>query len=419
MIPIPIILFTLLILLSLSKTVISQIPAPAQTDPIALVGGTIHTLTGTPISGGTVLMVEGKIAAVGYHVALPENAKVLNITGKHVFPTMIHGRTTLGLAEIGAVDVTVDLSEVGSINPNIRAEVAFHPASRHIPVAAIGGVGVAVTAPTGGIIAGMAAAMLTEGWTWAEMVLKAPVGLVINWPSMHDAISRDRALEMLNNAFEEARKYRIARKHKSNIPSVDTRWEAMLPVLNGELPVLINASELRQIQAAIAWSEKQQVRMILVGGRDAIYVADQLKSNDIPVLVGPLLSSPAREWEGYDQIYALPGALHRAGVRFAIIGEASATYTNRLPQHAAAAVAFGLPDTIAMKSITKNLAEILDIHHRVGTIEVGKDATIMVTNGNPLEFQTKIEQMFVRGRKIEMIDHHRNQFNRYIERLRQ
>jgi len=397
----------------------AQIPAPAQSRPIALTGGTIHTLTGAPITRGTILMVDGKIAGVGVDVALPENTKVVDISGRHVYPAMIHGRTTLGLAEISAVDVTVDLSEVGNINPNIRAEVAFHPASRHIPVAAMHGVGVVVTAPTGGIIAGLAAAMLTEGWTWEEMMLKAPVGLVINWPAMHDAAARDRALDELNDAFDRARRYRTARTANSNLHPVDTRWEAMLPALNKELPVLVNASELRQIQAAIAWAEKQQVRMILLGGRDALYVADQLKENDIPVIVGPVLGSPARQWEGYDQFYSLPAALYRAGVRFAIAGEASAAYTGRLPWHAAAAVAFGLPEEIAVKAVTKNLAEILGIDNVVGTIEPGKDATLMITNGNPLEFQTNIEQVFIRGRKIEMLDHHRNQFNRYLERLQQ
>jgi len=397
----------------------TQIPSAAQTQAIALVGGTIHSLAGDAIAGGTILMQAGKIVAVGKDVELPEHTNIIDIAGKHVYPAMIHGRTTLGLAEIGAVEVTMDLNEVGNINPNIRAEVAFHPASRHIPVAATGGVGVVVTAPTGGIIAGMAAAMLTEGWTWEEMVLKAPLGLVINWPAMHDGAFRDRALGELNEAFDRARRYRTARKANERLHPVDTRWEAMIPVLDGEVPVLVHASELRQIQAAIAWAGKQQVRIILLGARDALYVADQLKEHDIPVIVGPVLGSPARQWEGYDQLYSLPSELHRAGVRFAIAGEASAAYTSRLPWHAAAAVAFGLPKEIAFQAVTKNLAEILGIDHLVGTLEPGKDATLMVTTGNPLEFQTTIDQVFIRGRKIEMLDHHRTQLNRYLERMQQ
>lgn len=413
------ILIILLVSVLITTTGKARVPAGAQTQPIALVGGTIHTLAGESITGGTILMVDGKIAAVGTGLALPDYTIIMDISGRHVYPSMIHGRTTLGLAEIGAVAVTLDLAEVGNINPNIRAEVAFHPASRHIPVAAVSGVGVAVTAPTGGIIAGMAAAMFTDGWTWEEMVLKAPVGLVVNWPAMHDATARDRALGELNEAFDNARRYRTARMADATRHPVDVRWEAMIPVLNREIPVLVNASELRQIQAAIAWAEKQQVRMVLVGGRDAAYVADQLKAEDIPVIVGPILGSPAREWEGYDRLYSLPYHLHMAGVQFAIAGEASAAYTSRLPWHAAAAVAFGLPAEMGYKAISKNLAEILGIGHLLGTIEPGKDATLLVTDGNPLEFQTTIHQVFIRGRQIDMTDHHRIQFERYQERLRQ
>ncbi len=394
-------------------------PAPPQQQPIALVGGTVHTLSGEAITGGTVLLIDGKIEAVGLNIELPAGTQVIDTRGKHVYPTLILGRTTLGLTEIGAVPVTSDLNEVGNINPNIRAEAAFHPESSHIPVAAVNGIGVAVTGPTGGIISGLTAAMLTDGWTWEQMTLKAPLGLSINWPNMADASARDQALKELNDAFDSARRYMLARKAAGSNQAIDIRWEAMMPVLESKLPVMVNASELRQIQAAMAWAEKQNVKMILVGGRDAAYVADQLKAKNIPVMITPVIGAPSRQWEGYDFSYSLPLKLHEAGVKFSIAGEGSAAGATRLSKHAASAVAFGLPAEEALKAITIYAAEILGIDDQVGTIEAGKDASIMITNGNPLELSTQIEQVFIQGRKIDMTDKHRELYEKYLEKHRQ
>jgi len=394
-------------------------PAPPQKKPIALVGGTVHTLSGEAITGGTVLMVDGKIDAVGLNLDLPAETEVIDTRGKHVYPTLILGRTTLGLTEIGAVPVTSDLNEVGNINPNIRAEAAFHPESSHIPVAAVNGIGVAVTGPTGGIISGLTAAMLTDGWTWEQMTLKAPLGLSINWPNMADASARDQALKELNDAFDSARRYMLARKAAGSTQAIDIRWEAMIPVLEGKLPVMINAAELRQIQAAMAWAEKQNVKMILVGGRDAAYVADQLKAKNIPVMITPVIGAPSRQWEAYDHSYSLPLKLHEAGVKFSIAGEGSAAGASRLAKHAASAVAFGLPAEEALRAITIYAAEILGIDDRMGTIEAGKDASIMITNGNPLELSTQIEQVYIQGRMIDMTDKHRELYEKFLEKHRQ
>ncbi|MBW6498187.1 MAG: amidohydrolase family protein [Bacteroidales bacterium] len=412
-------IFALLSVLFLPLSGNTHTPAPSQQQPIALVGGTVHTLSGEAITGGTVLMVGGKIEAVGLNLDLPAGTEVIDTRGKHVYPTLILGRTTLGLTEIGAVPVTSDLNETGNINPSIRAEAAFHPESNHIPVAAVNGIGVAITGPTGGIISGLTAAMLTDGWTWEQMTLKAPTGLSINWPNMADASARDQAMKELNDAFDSARRYMLARKAAQSKQAIDIRWEAMIPVLEGNLPVMINAAELRQIQAAIAWAEKQQVKMILVGGRDAAYVADQLKAKDIPVMISPVIGAPSRQWEAYDQSYSLPLKLHQAGVKYSIAGEGSAAGASRLAKHAAAAVAFGLPQEEALKAITIYAAEILGIDDQVGTIEAGKDASIMITTGNPLELSTQIEQVFIQGRTIDMTDKHRQLYEKYLEKHRQ
>jgi len=401
----------------------AQIPAPPQDRPVALEGGTVHTISNGVIENGTVVFEDGKITAVGTDVDIPAGADVVDVSGRHVYPGLIHASTTLGLSEIGRVGETVDLNEHGDINPNVRAEVAFHPESEHIPTAAVNGITTVISTPTGGLISGMPAAMMTNGWTWEQMTLEAPVGMVINWPNMGRRDTRDENIEKLQNFFDDARMYQTVKKAagEEGVPRHlhDVRLEAMIPVLEGELPVFINASELRQIQAAIAWAEKEDLRMVLVGGRDAGYVADQLAERDIPVILTPVISGPSRSWEGYDASYTTPLELYEAGVDFCIGGESSAAYAYRLMHHAGSAVAFGLSKEKGIKSLTLDAARILGIDDKVGSIEEGKDATLIVTNGNPLELWTRVEQVYIQGREDDMMDKQRRLYEKYKEKQRQ
>jgi len=175
----------------------AQMPAPAQATPIALTGGTIHLDDGTAIEAGTILFDNGRIVAIGTSVSIPQGTDIIEINGKHVYPGLILARTSLGLSEIGRLAETNDMSEIGDINPNVRAQVAFHPASEHIGVAAVHGITTIVPTPAGGIISGQAAAMMSDGWTWEQMVLRAPVGMAIDWPSMRNGEARSKALEAL------------------------------------------------------------------------------------------------------------------------------------------------------------------------------------------------------------------------------
>ncbi len=398
-------------------------PAPPQQRPIAIVNATIHTLTQGVIEEGTVVFDNGRITAVGTNPSIPADAEVIDASGKYVYPGFIHGRTTLGLTEIGRIAVGTDLNELGNINPNIRAQVAFHPASEHIPVAAVNGILTAVSTPSGGTIPGKPAAMMTDGFTWEQMTLKEGIGLSIDWPSMNNTDNYLKALAELQQAFDKARRYKQAREAMEAGQAVfhptDVRWEAMIPVLNREMPVFISAGEVRQIQAAISWGEKEGLDMVLVGSRDMDLVAGQLAEKGIPVMLSNVISGPARQWEGYGQFYSIPKVLHEAGVHFMIAGDASAAYAYRLPHHAAAAVAFGLPEEEGLKSVTINAARILGIDDRVGSIEPGKDATLMITDGNPLELWTSKEQVFIQGRRIDMTDKHKRLFERYMEKHRQ
>lgn len=401
----------------------AQLPAPDQGGPIALVGGDIYPMNVPVITGGTILFEEGKITAVGRDVSIPEGTEVVDVSGRQVYPGLILSRTTIGLTEIGRHPESTDLAEIGHINPNIRPQVAFHPASEHIGVAAVHGITTAVNMPAGGIITGQATAMMTDGWTWEQMTLQAPVGMVVNWPSGRTAEARAKAMASLKQAIEEARRYKVAREApaagRQYTHPIDLRWEAMLPVLRKELPLLVVANEVAQIQAAISWAAAENLDMVLVGGRDAGYLASQLAEKDIAVMVSPVIAGPNRAWEGYDQAYKLPAQLHEAGVRFCIAGEPSAAGAYRLPHHAAAAVAFGLPQEEALKAITIYPAQMLGIDHLVGSLEPGKDATIIVTTGNPLETSTVTEMVFIRGRQLDDTDKHRRLYERYMEKHRQ
>ncbi len=411
---------TTIVYFSCLTEVTAQIPAPNQSRPVVLQGGTIVTVSGENIMDGMVVFEDGIITYVGDNSTMPEEAVIVNAKGKYIYPALIHARNSAGLSEIARVTETIDLQEHGIINPNIRAQVAFNAESEHIPLARTHGIAVTVATPTGGLISGMSAAMLTDGWNWEEMTLRAPVAMVINWPVMSNKKTRDTTLVELTKTFRLARQYMQARSAagENGVPHhrMDVRWEAMMPVLKREIPVHINANELTQIQAAINWAEKEDVRMVLVGGRDAGYILPQLKEKNIPVIVTPVIDGPSRPWEEYDRSYRLPSMLYESGIEYCIAGDFSPAYIIRLAHHSASAVAFGLPQEEALKALTLYPAKILGINDRMGSIEVGKDASLIIADGNLLELSTIVNQVFIQGREVHMYDKHRRLYDRYRTR---
>ncbi len=402
---------------------IAQTPAPPQQGPVAITGATIHTVSEGVIEGGTVVFENGLITATGIGIDIPANAEIIDATGKHVYPGFIHSQTTLGLMEIARIQESTDLQETGQINPNIRAQVAFHPASEHLAVAAVHGVTTVVPTPRGSLIAGRLAAMMTDGWTWEEMTVREGLGMVIEWPAMRNTESYLKDIRTLQEAFDKARRYKVARQAMKDGAGVhhpyDIKWESLMPVLTGEMPAFISVGEIKQIQAAIAWAEKEGLQTVLVGNRDMGLVAGQLAEKGIPVILTGVIAGPARQWEGYGQAYKTPLQLFEAGVVFCIAGDMGAASAYRIHHHAASAVAFGLPEEEALRSITIGAARILGIDDLVGSIEPGKEATLMVTDGNALELWTRKEMVFIRGRQIEMRDKHLRLYEQYIEKHRQ
>ncbi len=428
----------LLISLLSSVSASDQVPAPPQTHPILLTNATIHPVSSDKIRRGAILFENGVITAVGRRITnLPDNTETIDLNGKHVYPGMIAAASVMGLTEIGAVAVTRDFSERGDVNPNVRAEVAYHPDSEIIPVTRSNGVVLAHSCPTGGLISGTSAVMMLDGWTWENATLKAPAGLHINWPNMgavrsryfrmteeEAAKRREESLKKLDAAFEEARRYLTAKEaaEQSGRITVETdlRWEAMLPVLRREVPVFMHASEVRQIESAVEWSNRQKVEMVIVGGYDAWRVADLLKKYEIPVIYEGVNSLPRRRWEDFDTPFTVPLKLHEAGVKFSIsMGTGGASNHRNTPYEASKAASYGLPKEEALKSVTLYAAEILGIADRVGSLEKGKDATLMITDGDPLEITTQVEQVYIQGKTIDMGDRHKSLYSKYKEKYRQ
>ena len=415
-----------------------QVPAPPQTHPILLMNATIHPVSADEIQRGAILFEKGIITAIGRRVTnLPDNTETIDLLGKHVYPGMIAAASVIGLTEIGAVAVTRDFAERGDVNPNVRAEVAYHPDSEIIPVTRSNGVLLAHSCPTGGLISGTSAVMMLDGWTWETSTLKAPAGLHINWPNMGAVRSRyfriteeeaskrrEETLKKLDTIFEEARRYLVAKEAADQSGKIeletDLRWEAMLPVLRREVSVFMHASEVRQIESAVEWANRQNVKMVIVGGYDAWRVADLLKKYEIPVIYETVNSLPRRRWEDFDTPFTGPVKLYEAGVKYCIsMGTGGASNHRNTPYEASKAASYGLPKDEALKSVTLYAAEVLGIADKAGSLEKGKDATLMITDGDPLEITTQVTQVYIQGKKIDMSDRHKVLYDKYKEKYRQ
>lgn len=410
-----------------------EIPGKLLKQPIAIVGATIHTVSGKTIENGTLLIRNGKIVAAAAKVKVPEKAIKVDAAGKHVYPGMFDAYTDTGLVEINAVRATRDQNEAGQINPNVKSWISVNPDSEIIPVTRSNGVLLTLTAPTGGLISGQSAVIQLDGWTFEDLTVIPAAGMHIDWPNMSPVIdwesdksakeqmeARDKALANLRQAFDDARAYRRARAAENSTHARDARWEAMLPVLARKQPLIVDADDIQQIQAAVAFAEQQGVKLIIYGGYDAPLCVELLKKHDVPVIIGGVYRLPRRRSDHYDTPFTVPVRLHEAGVEFCISGRGrfGASNVRNLPYHAATAVAFGLPPDEALKSITLYPAKILGVAKQVGSIDKGKDATFFITDGDPLETETQVEAAYIQGREVDLNDRHKRLWKKYREKYR-
>jgi len=403
-----------------------HVPGAAQKQPVALTNATIHPVSGPTIEKGTLVFDGGRITALGKDVAPPAGAEVIDLKFQHVYPGLFEPLNDIGLVEINSVRATIDAQETGQLNPNVRAVVAVNPDSEIIPTTRANGILLTLAAPYGGLISGRSGVIQLDGWTWEDMALKPDAALHIQWPQpgggrrgrgASDEIPsapNSPGAEILRQALADARAYAAARKADSRFPR-DARWESLLDVLEGKLPVVVHADDLRQITAAVAFAKRENLKLILAGGYDATHCADLLKEHDIPVIVGGTYRLPQRRGDAYDASYTLPAELHKAGIKFCISACArfGASQARNLPYHAATAVAFGLPAEEALKAITLYPAQILGVADRVGSLEKGKDATLFVASGNALDTPTQVTKAWIRGRQVDLNDRHKSLYHKY------
>ena len=429
--------FSLLVaIVALVARASDNIPAPKPGQPVLLRGATVHSVSGADLAATDVLLRDGKIAALGPKLATPKDTTVVDVTGKQIYPGLISAQTSLGLVEISSVPGSVDMAETGTLNPNVRAQTAINPDSELIPVSRTNGILTALSVPMStGLIAGTSTLIRMDGWTWEDLTLRATVALHVFWPNL--TVNRDPAairpvadqervindnLKKLRDAFAAARAYQKAKAGSGHPIDTDSRWEAMLPVLSGALPVFVHADERNQIESAVAWGKAEKLKITIVGGLEAWKVADLLKANDVAVIVGPVLTLPLHREDPFDATYANAGKLFAAGVRFCIAGETGgmgAMADRNLPYQAGKAAAYGLPPTEALKAITLYPAQLLGVGSELGSIEVGKRATLIVTNGDPIEITTHVEQAYIDGARIDLSNRHTRLYEKYQKKYEQ
>lgn len=394
-------------------------------DSFLLRGATVHTVSGEDIAGGSVLVVDGRIAGVGVKLAAPKSVRVIDVKGLHVYPGLIDSSTQLGVTEIPSVRETSDTADLGAFKPQLRIAVAVNPASEHIAVTRANGITAAVVQPSGGIIPGQAALIHLDGWTNEEMTLVGSLAMRLDYPRLVGGPYREMKkryqaqVRELEEFFESARRYQKAKAAGAPDFRTDLRLEAMLPVLEGRLPLLVRAEKEKTIREAMAFAAKQKVRMILQQAPQAWKVAAELKAAGIPVVLAETLSLPDEEDEPYDRPFTTPAKLFRAGVQFCFAtygpGPARSNPFN-LPYQAAGAVPFGLPREEALKAVTLRAAEIWGVADRIGSIDKGKMADLIVTDGDPLEIRTRVHRMFIKGRAVDLNNRHKRLYEKYLNR---
>jgi imidazolonepropionase-like amidohydrolase len=406
-----------------------QVPAPAQDRPVVVHSATIHPVGAEAIDNGYVVFEEGRITRVGRgRPPRVPDARRHDASGLHVYPGLIAASTTLGLTEVGSVDVTNDHTEYGQVKPEVRAAVAINPDSELIPVARANGILTAHLMPRGGLVSGRSSFVCLDGWTWEGMTVEPACGLIVSWPRtepinawwMEKSEQEQRkeireGLQQVEDLFDEAAVYIAARASDPALPT-DLRFEAMRETLAGRKPVFVQASSMGQIESAVAWAVRRNLRIVIVGGHESDRVIPLLQRHDVPVIIGGVHRLPGRRHAAYDEPFTLPGRLHEAGVRFCIASGTGAAHERNLNHVAATAAAYGLPRDAALRAVTLSAAEILGVDDRVGSLQEGRSATLIVTNGDPLEITTDTLVAFIDGRRIDLGNRQKSLYEKYREK---
>ena len=419
-------LLSTLVYTGLVRAVI-PVPAPDQSEPIAVVGAIIHVGDGTVIGDGVITFDAGVITAVG-QVSDGINLnghRVIDLQGQHVYPGFVLANTVLGLEEVGNVRSTQDVVEEGDINASVRAAIAYNSDSEFIPTQRFNGILTAQVAPEGGLVSGYSSVMKLDGWNWEDTLLNVDDGMHLRWPRLRTRERNEEtgefetvdnpeyggAVQVLNSLFQNAIAY-------TGEP-VNLNLQALQPVLNGAARLYVHADEAREIVSAVRFARRYGVaNIVLVGGRQALMVKDLLLEESIPVLYQEIHALPENTWSDVNESFRMPFLLHDAGLTVGIGGGGTSIDRQRnLPFFAGTAAAYGLDRETALSMITRNNADILGVADRVGTLEVGKDATLIVSTGDALDMRTSnVIWAFIQGREIDLYGTQQELFERFQQR---
>lgn len=407
----------------------------ARADVFALTNARIVTVTNGVIESGTLVIRDDRIVALGADVDVPADAEVIDCAGLTIYPGLIDSGTQVGLVEVGSLPETRDASELGDLTPQMQAITAVNPNSVVIPVTRISGVTTALTVPSGGLLPGQAALINLLGYTPEQMLVGDFRAVVLQFPATGRRGSFDRrsdediqkaaekALQKLNDTWDSAELYAEIDSAYTASPETGRRPEyvpamtALLPAIRGEQTLIIQANAARDIEAALDWvKERGLQRVVLSGVAEGWRVADKIAEAGIPCLVGPMLSTPTRQSDRYDKAYANAGLMHQAGVKVAIRSGETENARN-LPYNAGFAAAYGLGKEEALRAVTITPAEIFGVSDEIGSLEVGKKATLFVADGDPFETKTDIHYVFIDGYKVPMESRQTRLYDEFLHRV--
>lgn len=403
-------------------------PAPAQSGTIAVTNATIHVGNGTVIEKGTIVFNEGKITAVGSNATVPAGATVIDASGKHVYPGLILPNSQLGIQEVGAgTRATNDFSELGTINPNVRTIVAYNTDSEITNTLRSNGVLFAEVVPNGGRLSGTSSMVQLDAWNWEDAAYRADKMIHFRMPSllnragfggrgggMQAGSDRIKAalddIEEVKNFFREAKSYAQVKDPKD----VNLKFEAVKPLFNKEGKLLVHCNLVKEMLIAVEFAKEFGFDVVIVGGSESFRIADLLKENNIPVILAQMHSLPTTQDDDIDQPFKTPAMLHKAGVIFAIGDEDYHNRGRNMMFNAGSAVAYGLPKEAAITAMTLNTAKILGVDKISGSLEVGKDANLVISEGDILDMRSSvITHAFIQGRNINLDDKQKQLNERY------
>ena len=408
---------------------------PGYQGPFALTNGEIIVAPGDTLSNGTVVIRDDSIAAVGTNVAAPSDAQVIDVDGHTVYPGLIDSGTHLGLQEVGSLPETQDFNEIGNLTAHMNALTAVNPSTVHVPTTRVHGITAVITEPETGMLPGTAPLIALHGYTPEQMHLGGVTLTKLDFPSVgRQGPSDDRspktiekesqeALDKLNEVWEKAERYAKidsavaeqpeARRQPEYLPAM----ESMVPVIQGEQPLMISANAAADISKALDWAEERGVldQVIVSGAMEGWRVADEIAEANVPVLVGSIMQPPSRESDRYDKAYRTPALLHEAGVQVALRSGKTENVRN-LVFHAGFAASHGLGKTEALRAVTTTPAQIFGIDDQVGTIKTGKRANLFVANGDPFQPDTDVQHLFIDGYKLPLENRATKLYDEFLNR---